>query len=57
MHLPAICACNTLQCSYDPQEYAAFKDTLMDNTRKSGAVVAAYLLLTVDGGVSTQTGW
>ncbi len=40
----------------NPQEYAAFKDTLMDNTRKSGAVVAAYLLLTVDGGVSCRTG-
>ncbi|PNH00832.1 Heat shock protein 7, chloroplastic [Tetrabaena socialis] len=31
------------------KEYQGLKDQLMDNTRKSGAVVAAYLLLTVDG--------
>ncbi|GLC49332.1 hypothetical protein PLESTB_000207600 [Pleodorina starrii] len=32
-----------------PQEYQGLKDQLLDNTRKCGAVVAAYLLLTVDG--------
>ncbi|GFR52709.1 hypothetical protein Agub_g15338 [Astrephomene gubernaculifera] len=31
------------------KEYAGLKNQLMDNTRKCGAVVAAYLLLTVDG--------
>ncbi|EFJ50235.1 hypothetical protein VOLCADRAFT_104055 [Volvox carteri f. nagariensis] len=31
------------------KEYQALKDQLQDNNRKCGAVVAAYLLLTVDG--------
>ncbi|GIL63361.1 hypothetical protein Vafri_17430 [Volvox africanus] len=31
------------------KEYQGLKDQLQDNTRKCGAVVAAYLLVTVDG--------
>ncbi|KAG2443532.1 hypothetical protein HXX76_001884 [Chlamydomonas incerta] len=31
------------------KEYQGLKDQLLDNTRKCGAVVAAYLLLTADG--------
>ncbi|KAG2452284.1 hypothetical protein HYH02_003308 [Chlamydomonas schloesseri] len=31
------------------KEYQGLKDQLMDNTRKCGAVVAAYLLVTADG--------
>lgn len=34
-----------------PQEYQGLKDQLLDNTRKCGAVVAAYLLLVADGQV------
>lgn len=31
------------------QEYAALKQQLLDNTRKSGGAIGAYLLLTVNG--------
>ena len=36
------------------QEYEGLKEQLQDNTRKCGAVVAAYLLVTVDGQVGMQ---
>jgi hypothetical protein len=31
------------------QEYTALKEQLLDNTRKSGGAIGAYLLLTVNG--------
>lgn len=32
-----------------PQEYAALKQQLLDNTRKSGGAIGAYLFFTVNG--------
>lgn len=46
--VPRACVC----VASHVQEYQALKDGLYDNTRKCGGAIAAYLLLTADGGVS-----
>lgn len=47
---PVISPAN-LRCCCTVQEYAELKRSLLDNTRKSGAGIALYMLLTVDGEV------
>jgi hypothetical protein len=49
MHPRALCIhahCTPTHCL---QEYAALKQQLLDNTRKSAGAIGAYLLLTVNG--------
>lgn len=38
------------------QEYAGLKESLLTNTRRAGATLGVYLLVTVSGSVSESTG-